>query len=253
MIILEKWYGRLGNNIIELSNIIDIALFYKHNIQFKVSHKLFDLKIIHDYFSQYKNDKVLKNDSSFFYKQRLPFPREIYNDNNPIKINLLKQAFLVKDINKLDEDDVVIHIRSGDIFKGTPHPIYTPPPLSFYEHILNKHNYRNIIILCEDRVNPVVDELLKIYENSSYCKNTLEDDIKILLGATNVISSVGTFVPSLLLLSEHVKYHYSTHSSEPQLKDYYSSMKPWKNTPSQRSYILNYRIPESFDISPKTF
>lgn len=253
MIILEKWYGRLGNNIIELSNIIDIALFYKHNIQFKVSHKLFDLKIIHDYFCQYSNNEILRDANNFFYQQRLPFPKEIFNNNNPIKINLLKQAFLVKNVKKLDEDDVVIHIRSGDIFKQSPHPNYVPPPLAFYEHILNNHEYKNIIILCEDRVNPVVDELLQIYENSTYCKNTLQNDIRILLGATNVISSVGTFVPSLLLLSEHVKYHYSTHFSEPQLNNYYSYMKPWKNTSQQRSYILNYRIPESFDISPKTF
>ena len=75
MIILEEWYGRLGNNIIELSNIIDIALFYKHNIQFKVSHKLFDLKIIHDYFCQYSNNEILKDAKKFFYQQRLPFPK----------------------------------------------------------------------------------------------------------------------------------------------------------------------------------
>ena len=253
MIILEKWYGRLGNNIIELSNIIDIALFYKHNIQFKVSHKLFDLKIIHDYFCQYSNNEILRDVNNFFYQQRLPFPKEVFNNNNPIKIHLLKQAFLVKDINKLDEDDVVIHIRSGDIFKKKPHRIYAPPPLAFYEHILDKHEYKNIIILCEDMVNPVINELLQIYENSAYCKNTLQDDIRILLGATNVISSVGTFVPSLLLLSEYVKYHYSIHFTEPQLRGYYLDMIPWRNTPSQRSYILNYRIPESFDISPKTF
>ena len=35
MIIVNDWYGRLGNNIIQLANIIDLALFYKHNINFK--------------------------------------------------------------------------------------------------------------------------------------------------------------------------------------------------------------------------
>ena len=36
MLILKKWCGRLGNNIIQLSNIIDIALKEEHNITFYV-------------------------------------------------------------------------------------------------------------------------------------------------------------------------------------------------------------------------
>ena len=45
MLIFEKWCGRLGNNIIQLSNVIDIALFYKHNICFKTTHEFFNVKI----------------------------------------------------------------------------------------------------------------------------------------------------------------------------------------------------------------
>lgn len=42
MIILDKWYGRLGNNICQL------------------------LKIIEEYFNQYKNDVILKCSKGFF-------------------------------------------------------------------------------------------------------------------------------------------------------------------------------------------
>ena len=52
-------------NIIDLSNIIDIALLYKRNMQLKASHKLFDLKIIHDYFCQRSNDKILQDQLYF--------------------------------------------------------------------------------------------------------------------------------------------------------------------------------------------
>ena len=247
MIIVEKWFGRLGNNIISLCNIIDIALFYKHSIQFKVSHEFFNLKMIEEHFSNYSNESILKDGNNFYYGLDVP-------DEKDTKINLLKQAFLIKNVNKLDEDCVVIHIRSGDTFcRKRPHPLYCPPPLSFFEHILNKHNYKKIIIICEDKVNPLVDKLLEMYENSTYSKNTLEDDIKTLLGATNVISSVGTFVRSLLLLSDNVKNYYSVKYTEQQLKDYYSFMKPWKNTPKQRSFMLNYKIPESFESHPNTF
>ena len=36
--IFNKFGGRLGNNIIQLANIIVIAIAYKHNIKFNVTH-----------------------------------------------------------------------------------------------------------------------------------------------------------------------------------------------------------------------
>ena len=59
MLIIKEWYGRLGNNIVQISNVIDIALTYKHNIVFKVEHKLFNLKIITDYFNKYSNSIII--------------------------------------------------------------------------------------------------------------------------------------------------------------------------------------------------
>jgi len=245
MIILDKWYGRLGNNICQLFHIIDIALFYNHNVCFNVEHKFFDLKIIEEYFNQYKNDIILKCPQGFFFNRKFT---EIYNDkekyikNSIIKKDLLKKSFLVKDINKLDENDIVVHIRSGDIFNKNPHYNYVPPPLSYYVKELNKKEYNKIIIVCEDKINPVVDKLLELYKNSVYTQNTLEEDIKIVLGATNILSSVGTFVKSLIILSNNIKYHYGHDCNNPELKDYYLFMKPWKNTPEQRDYILNYEF-----------
>ena len=55
MIILNKYGGRLGNNIVQLSNIINIAITYKHNIIFNVKHKYFDLSVITNYFNKYQS------------------------------------------------------------------------------------------------------------------------------------------------------------------------------------------------------
>ena len=62
-----------------------------------------------------------------------------------------------------------------------------------------------IIIVSEDKKNPVVEKLLKLYKNSEYNKNSLTKDIKIILGATNIVYSVGTFIPSILLMSNNYK------------------------------------------------
>ena len=260
MIIFTKWFCRLGNNIIQLSNIIDIAIANKHNITFQVKHPLFNLNIIENYFNKYNNKKILRDKNNFFYKNKLSFSSKIFEKNIEERNKLLKDAFLIKDIKKLNKNDLVIHLRSGDIFSNFPHSVYLPPPLSFFTKYINKYNYRKIIIVCEDNYNPVVNKLLKLYKNSVYNKNSLKDDIQILLGASNIIFSIGSFVPSLMLISNNIKningvgyydklqdtipknnksfYNEKFNSSE--LQNYYKIMYPWKNTKKQRDYILTY-------------
>ena len=238
MIIINNWYGRLGNNIIQLCNIIDISIAYKHNIKFNVKKlNFFDLSVIENYFNKYNNSKILKdNKYNFFNRRILPFPDDIFKQNVEERNQLLKKAFVINNINKLPENDVVVHIRSGDIFSSRPHPGYIPPPLSYYIKEINKYNYDKIHIICEDTKNPVVNELLKIYKNAVYEKNTLEKDIRIILGATNIIFSVGTFIPSLMIFSNNIKFIHTQFKS----LNYDKIMRPWKNTIEQRKYILTY-------------
>lgn len=170
----------------------------------------------------------------------MPFSNDIFKQNIEERNKILQKAFLINNINKLPENDIVIHIRSGDIFSSKPHPNYVPPPLSYYTKEIDKCKYEKIHIVCEDTINPVVNELLKLYKNAVYEKNTLEKDIRIILGATNIIFSVGTFIPALMLLSNNNKYLYGRHPYNEELKEYYKIMKPWKNTIVQRNYILTY-------------
>ena len=75
MIIVNEWFGRLGNNIISLCNIMNIALHYKHNIIFKVDHKLLNVSIIEDYFSEYNNDEILTDKTNFFYRKNISYKK----------------------------------------------------------------------------------------------------------------------------------------------------------------------------------
>lgn len=238
MIILNKWSGRLGNNIIQLSNIIHIAIALKHNVIFHVKHELFDVSIIENHFNKYNNNnkKKIRDKDNFFNKNKLPYSQDIFTQNIEERNTILKKAFLITNIKKLSENDLVIHIRSGDIFNSNPHSKYVPPPLSYYIKQIDKYKYKKIYIICEDTINPVVNKLLELYKNSIHEKNNLEKDINIILGATNIISSVGTFIPSLMLLSNNIKNIYTFN----ELQDYYKIMFPWKNNQKQRDYILTY-------------
>ena len=67
MIIFNNLCGRLGNNIKQLSNIIDIAIEYKHNIKFNVKKlKFFDLSVIEKYFNKYNNNEIITDKHNFF-------------------------------------------------------------------------------------------------------------------------------------------------------------------------------------------
>ena len=86
-----------------------------------------------------------------------------------------------------------------------------------------------------------MNKLLKLYKNAVYNKNSLTEDIKIILGATNIISSVGTLVSSLIMLSNNIKNCYGKSFNNEELEEYYLIMKPWINSKKQRDYILTYQ------------
>ena len=134
----------------------------------------------------------------------MPFENAIFKQNIEEKNKILQKAFLINNIHKLSENELVIHIRSGDT------------------------------------INPVVNELRKLYKNAVYKKNSLEKDIRIILGSTNILYSMGSFIPSLMLLSNNNKYLHDTANNNGKLKEYFKIMKPWKNTIEQRNYILTY-------------
>ena len=71
-------------------------------------------------------------------------------DDNYI-INKLRTQFTIIDYPKHNNNDIVIHIRSGDIFSNKPDSFYLPPPLSFYVNILKNKKFDKIILVSEDK------------------------------------------------------------------------------------------------------
>lgn len=256
MIIINSWNGRLGNNIQQLINALSLATYYKHNIKIP-KHKFFNIDLITEFFEKYeKNPLTIMDERNFFKNKHTDFHYSSMLDmaKNNIKKeeikNILREAFKIKNIEKLDKEDLIIHIRSGDILGVNPHPNYVPPPLDYYVNEIKKYKYKKIIIVCEDTINPVVNKLLELYENSVHNINSLEEDIKIILGATNVIASFGSFVPNLLYLSNNNKKMSPMCYSLEEYKDYYKIMEPWKKTKEQVDYILSYKNDSLPDIEP---
>tara|TARA_Y100000389_G_C17362034_1_gene464296 strand:+ start:362 stop:1126 length:765 start_codon:yes stop_codon:yes gene_type:complete len=254
MLIIHHWTGRTGNNILQIVRALHYASLNHHNIISFNDHPL----LMYNRIVLTSNEKTDQNESivdTFFNLKK-------YNIEDP-EPYLMKEYFqkYIKPIFKikLDENNTIIddkivyiHFRGGDIFSNNPHKAYVQPPLSYYKNIIN--NYGNTILVCEDKKNPCINEILK-QENTQYISNTLEKDLSILSNASNLVIGFGTFGFLLYLMNLKLKNLYIPDffvNELPQgswgndikihiieLPDYIK-VGDWKNNKEQRKLMLEY-------------
>ena len=213
-------HGGFSNTIQAILNAIGIAKLLKINEIFIIRTKLTSslnldnllfenirIKTINanpkcnfisgNFFSHYS---FVDKQNKKFKKERLDYAR-----------SLLNNYCLPKNENN---DEIVIHLRSSDIFrKRTAHRKYGQPPLAYYLFCISHLRPSNLTLVFDDYSNPVINLLIK-YLNSINCelnlypKNKLRDDVCILLHAKTIICGKGTFVPGILLGSKAIKNLY---------------------------------------------
>jgi hypothetical protein len=269
-IYIQKWYGRLGNNIIQVLNAILIALYYNYNIILP-QHNYFNTTyiIINDKITT-ENEKInsSENGNFFFWDEIKNIDKQLYKLNNEKAFEILKSSFNFTNFksHNLKNNDILIHMRGGDIFIH-PHGAgaYIMPPLSYYINIIKSIKFDNIMdksviyLISEDTLNPCVNELLKLYPQIIYKTQSLDDDISLILSAHNIISSFGTFISSLINLSSNIKnlydvsydtYYYKVFKNinvyTTDLTVYHNLMMPWRNTEEQQKLMLDYKCENSF-------
>ena len=257
MIYINSWIGRLGNNITQIVNALYFAHYKKINIIKLPYHPLFMIReiIIGDVITN-KSDKFSHN---FFSRRKIISFYEVSDNIFENKINIKKylQNLIKYDILKenINDNDLTIHIRSGDVYSKHPHPGWIQPPLSFYINIIESNNWENIFIISEDNKSPVLKPLLNKYKKIIFEIRDLKKDIYYILNSKNVCFGLGSFIPSLLLFNNNIKkiyYPEYCHRFLIDLIDYenkytykldnYIKKGEWKNTSKQRNIIINYEL-----------
>ena len=260
-----KMTGRLGNNIVQLSNaiyfceIMNVSTIYiRHNFCW-----------IKNPITTSKGIKIIPTSRKL--KESLVLWRNIFSFNtdgycpedrvHEFASETIKGVPQVK----VNDDDLYIHIRSGDIFRRSPSPYYGQPPLCFYESIIEKWGFKNVYLLIEDKKNPVINNLVKKY-NAKLVRTSLTKTIAYILNSRNLVLSFGTFLPSILKLKEE--------DSEKRIFRYGNSIAPltaiwsrfyftevsqfyrenmlsvnWKNTREQRKLMINEKCGDEWKIS----
>lgn len=163
----------------------------------------------------------------------------------------------------LGTDEMVIHIRSGDIFRpqGMIHPGYGQPPLSFYRKAVEHGKPRIVHLVYQDMHNPVIRPLKKWLRERSIPftkpqKSSLRKDIKTLVSAQTLVAGRGTFIPGVVSLGENLKTIYcfdealnllglqgvTYHVIKDRSRKYVDSIQRynWRNSPEQRELMISY-------------
>ena len=188
------------------------------------------------------------------------------------RVNVLRNEIL-KNLPKVNINigDLYIYIRSGDIFI-TPHSKYMQPPLCFYERVLDNFEFRNIYIIAQNKINPVIVKLLEKYINIIYLENSLKIDIAYLVSAYNLVGgAISTFLFNILLLNNNLRFlwdfkkklHMNNISTKIDINyllnfnkikhflmlasdKYKHIMRKWKNSKAQLDLMINDKCNNNF-------
>ncbi len=252
MLTINSWFGRLGNNILQIINCIHYAIYNKHNIINFPNHYMMNTnKIIINNNNKDDNNNHIIN--TFFYLEELGISKA-----EPYIMKEYFQKYVKNIINlensEVDNDDsnIYIHIRSGDIFSMNPHPAYVQPPLIYYKNIIK--DYKKTFIIAEDNNNPCVNNLLTENNVSLLNYNNINKELFVLSNVNNLIIGFGTYGFLLYLMNKNLKRLYIPEyfiNELPtgswgdielhiiKLPDYIK-VGEWKNTNEQREYMINY-------------
>lgn len=167
-------------------------------------HKFFNQIHIDNYQKKYFLDNYYRSRFFNFINHHEAIKKEICEITQKIIIPSFKINI---NLNPYDDDTLVLHIRSGDIWSNNSNKDYVQNPLIYYLKLIKK--FKKVLLVTEpDMKNPVIKKLLELDKVELKSKNLIED-IKTILKAKNFSSSgVGTFGIALSLISKNIKNFY---------------------------------------------
>jgi hypothetical protein len=214
--------GRYGNNIIAIIN----ALYVHENTpesylvipsRGKILSKVIDFHQIYSVVKDNLRDIFLNEDRSikevnlgriYWWKKqtllqglaRVSFEKRL--DYNSLICNKILDLKDVSDTT-IPKEDLLIHVRAGDIYKTKAHRSYAQPPISFYEKTIVENRFNNIHILSEDSGSFVGNQLISIFGQNRV--NIIQEPcykkaFNIIRCAKNICTSTSSFCTTAILL-----------------------------------------------------
>ena len=156
--LIIKPFGRLGNNIAQILKTISYALSFKipEKINFILLKKFQPdiLKNFPDYL--FDGNNLNNNITNSFWDYNIDY------SNYEKIVEIISKFINYKiDSNINFEETLIIHIRGGDTFQTGDPNFWKHVPFYVYKDIIDNSNYKKILILGEDYINPTIKKLLE--------------------------------------------------------------------------------------------
>ena len=264
MLIISEKFGRLGNNIYQLLNILLQAEERNDNVNLQQLYYLIPIINIQEveklFNSTHENKGEVIRDHFMPKDLHLIEKRTV----NIEKFFEISKKYIYPNFNcnisPLNENICLIHMRSGDIFSnGGGHPSYIQPPLNYYKKIIddNFDKYEKFILIPEpDYKNPCIKLLENYREKVSINSGNIFQDYNMLLKTQSIILSRSSFSDSTIFLNPNIKNIYFWNyghnlcdiSIVPQhisviryhLLKKYINMGEWKCQPQQLKLMVDF-------------
>lgn len=242
--------GRFSNFLVQLANAISIAIAFDIKIIYVTpSRSLLDLfpalnavscslSDINIHFCAPKDGFVIRG---FFFHVSRQWNDFLYaNHSFRTIVSLFRHAthfpqsisdhcqYRPQAFNK----NLVIHLRSGDIFASKiVHSEYGQPPLSYYIYAIEHFAPLSVTLVYEDTLNPVI----KALQDYLRCSNIPYDvqcsdlcsDLNVLTNSSALVMSRGTFAYGILCFNDVLSTIYcfsSSLESDPMMRLHLSSL-----------------------------
>lgn len=150
-----------------------------------------------DYFDNNENDFPIKEEEKLMY----------INNFHDFNKNYLYKKLSIKEDFDIDDDTLVVHSRSGNIFYDNWNSLYTQNSLNYYLKI--SENYKKVIIVTGKEQNNPIFQVLKNDNKFTLQSNSFIEDFNTLLNAKNLATSgVTGFALSAALMSQKLNNFY---------------------------------------------
>jgi hypothetical protein len=253
---INEWYGRFGNNIIQLINSIEYCLQNNYHKIIFPHHTFLETNYI--LLKDNNDNNIVSKSGEFIYQ--LHINKIIDLTYNKIRKHFQKYIKPIVNIEIKKKIDVIgIHFRSGDIFSNCVHPYYIKPPYCYYQSIID--NINKIKMFSEDLKNPCAYQF-NIDFQLNWMKNDFRKDLEEISQCNEIILSFSTLSIFIILMTDfeeiYVPDYMYNHFKERQYDLFdiidntktklnivslpnYIQPKQWKNTPQQRQIMMNYK------------
>lgn len=257
---ITKWFGRLGNNAVQLAHAVHLAQELGIRQVEHPPHSMFRGRVI-DTGADGGSHPGLAGE--FFHaRSLLPLaPALSMGRRKQIFLGTLWPRLVGRDCLGPEEKSLlqrestlVIHVRSGDVFSANPHRGYVQPPLWYYRTILEGGPWKDVLLVSEDDRNPVIAKLCADYPDIRLHRASLARDFSVLCHAANLVGSYGTFTHAAFCFNADIRRYWipgflrdgpdfaSAFPERVTLLDCpgYIRVGEWGNSPEQRQTMLDY-------------